>query len=278
MELIKGTKIRDNILNNLRKDVGSLSFPPIFCDILVGDDPVSLSYVRIKEKISLSIGVKFKLVHFKNNTTTEDIVNEINNLNKVPHMCGIIVQLPLPSHIDTNLVLDSIDPILDVDCLGNHNNANFYNGISTMGYPTALACMRILDSIPINLSDKKIVVLGQGKLVGLPVSYLLNQRNLNVITINSRTDNSSALIKEADVIISAIGRGKFITKDMIKKGVAIIDAGTSEENGSLVGDVDIGSVSDFVSYITPTPGGVGPVTVAILLSNVLKVAKMKKYE
>ncbi len=118
MQIIDGRKIKEEILNKLKEEVNQLPFPPIFCDILVGDSPVSSSYVRIKEKNAESIGIKFKAINFNDNVSTEEIVNEIENLNKVPHMCGIIVQLPLPSHIDTNSVLDAISPILDVDCLG----------------------------------------------------------------------------------------------------------------------------------------------------------------
>lgn len=277
MQIIDGRKIKEEVLDNLKKEVEALPFPPIFCDILVGDDQVSASYVRIKGRAAESIGVKFKTVNFDSNTTTEEIVNEIENLNKVPHMCGIIVQLPLPSHIDTNRVLDSIEPTLDVDCLGKYNNENFYGDKGSLGYPTALACMKLLDSTGFALENKKIVVLGQGKLVGLPVTHLLEKRGLSVSVINSRTENADAIIKEADVLVSAIGRGKFITGEMLKNGVVIIDAGTSEENGSVVGDVDMDSIVDVASFITPTPGGVGPVTVAMLLENVVNKAK-KLYE
>jgi methylenetetrahydrofolate dehydrogenase (NADP+)/methenyltetrahydrofolate cyclohydrolase len=274
-QIIDGRKIKEEILSNLKKEVEALPFPPIFCDILVGDDPVSASYVRIKEKAATSIGIKFNTVNFDGNTTTGEVVDEIERLNTVPHMCGIIVQLPLPSHIDTNAVLDAINPILDVDCLGKYNNDNFYNDAGSLGYPTALACMKLLDSVALDFDNKNIVVLGQGKLVGRPVTHLLEKRGLNVSIVNSRTENAKELIKNADVLISAIGQGKFITGEMVKDGVVIIDAGTSEENGAVVGDVDMESVSLVASHLTPTPGGVGPVTVATLLENIVNVAKTK---
>ncbi|HAE36399.1 MAG: Bifunctional protein FolD [Candidatus Nomurabacteria bacterium GW2011_GWF2_35_66] len=275
MQIIDGRKIKDEILKDLKDKVEALPFPPIFCDILVGDDTVSASYVRIKGKAAESVGIKFRTVNFPKGITTEEVVEEIENLNHVPLMCGIIVQLPLPAHIDTQTVLDAIYPKLDVDCLGKLNNNNFYNDTGSIGYPTALACMKLLETLHIDLKDKNIVVLGQGKLVGLPVTHLLKKQGLNVSVVNSQTENVDTLTKEADLIISAIGRGKFITGDMVKDGVVIVDAGTSEENGSVVGDVDMESVGDRASFITPTPGGVGPVTVAMLLENVYQVAKNK---
>ena len=274
-QIIDGRKIKDEILADLKDKVLTLPFPPIFCDILVGNDPSSLQYVRMKAKIAESIGIKFRTAEFPDSVTTEELIDEIENLNRVPHMCGIIVQLPLPknSNIDTQVVLDSINPRLDVDCLGVFNNEIFYNKGGNIDYPTALACLKILDTLNLDLKEKNIVVIGKGRLVGLPVSHLLQLRGLEVITIDSKTEGTDSIIKSADVIISAIGKGKFITGDMVKEGVVIIDAGTSEDNGSVVGDVDIESVKGIASFVTPTPGGVGPVTVAMLLDNVVKVGQ-----
>lgn len=276
MQIIDGRKIRNEILEKLKEEIISLPFQPIFCDIVVGEDPISHSYVNIKEKTALSVGIKFRKIEFKNDTTTEEIIEEIKNLNNVPFMCGIIVQLPLPGHINTEEVLNAIDSHLDVDCLGLFASDNFYNNQNEMGYPTALACVHILNSLGEDLSNKKIVIVGQGRLVGKPVAHILLSRGLDVSIINSKTENVKEILKQSDIIISGVGKGNFIEKDMIKDGSIIIDAGTSEENGSIVGDVDFESVKDKVSYITPSPGGVGPVTVAMLLQNVLKVAKNKK--
>jgi len=275
MQIIDGRKIKDEILNDLKDKVEALPFPPVFCDILVGDDPVSASYVRIKGRAAESIGIKFKTVNFKEDVTTEEILNEIENLNRVPLMSGIIVQLPLPSHINTQLVLDAIDPKLDVDCLGSMNSDNFYENKGEISYPTALACMKILDSLNLNLKEKNIVVLGRGKLVGFPVAHILESRSFSVDVVHSKTENSNEIILAADIIISAVGIGGFLKGDMVKDGVVVIDAGTSEENGSVVGDVEMETIKNKASYVTPSPGGVGPVTVAMLLENVYKVAKKK---
>ena len=273
--IIDGRKIKDEMIEEIKKEVLSLPFSPVFCDILVGDDPVSASYVRIKSKIATSAEIKFRTVSFKNDVQTEEIIEEIENLNRVPYMCGIIIQLPLPSHIDKRKVLDAISPSLDVDCLGEINSEKFYNNEDGISYPTALACIKILDSLNIDLSEKEILIMGQGSLVGLPVAHLLKKRGLKIKTVDSKTGQVEDLIKNADVIISAIGKAKYIKGDMIKDGVIIIDAGTSEDNGAVVGDVDLESVTGIAYFVSPTPGGVGPVTVAMLLGNVLQVAKNK---
>ena len=280
-QIIDGKKIKDEILINLKKEVDLLPFPPIFCDILIGDDIVSASYVLMKGRVAESIGIKFKTVNFPKDVLMEEVLSEIDNLNRVPHMCGIIVQLPIPkdSSIDTQTILDAIDPSLDVDCLGSFNSKSFYenniNNTSIIGYPTALACMEILMTLNLNLKEKNIVVLGQGRLVGLPLAHLLRSLSLDITVVNSKTGDINSIIKNADIIISAIGQGKFITSDMVKDGVVIIDAGTSEDNGSVIGDVDMESLENKDCFITPTPGGVGPVTVAMLLRNVYKVAEQR---
>lgn len=273
--IIDGRKIKDDILAEIKEAVLSLPFSPVFCDILVGNDISSVQYVKMKAKIAESVGIKFRTANFNESVTTEELIKEIENLNNVPHMCGIIIQLPLPNHIDRKKVLDAIRPELDVDCLGQINSENFYNNEDGLTYPTAMACMKILDSLNLDLKDKKFIMLGQGSLVGLPVTHLLKKRGYDVSPINSKTENKEELIKNADVIISAIGYGKFIKGEMIKRGVIIIDAGTSEDNGAVVGDVELDSVLDIASFVSPTPGGVGPVTVAMLLSNVLSAARHK---
>ena len=292
MIIINGRKLREQILAKVKNEVATLSFQPVFCDVLVGNDPASLQYVQMKRVTAEAVGISFYKANFPASITTDDLIKEIKVLNKIPNMCGIIVQLPLPESLDKRAILDSIDSKLDVDCLGRIASEKFYNnygGQNDLGFPTALSCLALLDSINLDLKEKKIVVLGQGDLVGKPVAALLKFRGLNPIVITSKTparnaygiavaggENKEEIIKQADVIISGIGKGKYITGNMIKKGAVLIDAGISESEGGIVGDIDIESVKDVAGYVSPVPGGVGPMTVAMLLNNVLMVAKNLK--
>jgi methylenetetrahydrofolate dehydrogenase (NADP+)/methenyltetrahydrofolate cyclohydrolase len=287
MTILDGKKLSSEILAEIKSVVATLSFQPIFCDVLVGGDPASLQYVQMKAMAAESVGIKFHSANFPESITTEELIKEIQTLNKTQNMCGIIIQLPLPAHIDKKAILDSINPKLDVDCLGQEMSEKFYSDQPELVYPTALACMRILDSMNLDdnpstsldkaqnksLRTRNIVMLGQGTLVGRPVTHILEYRGYKVFKIKRDTENIPEILKNADIIISAIGVGKFIKGDMIKSGAIIIDAGTSEEDGGVVGDVDFNSVKDIASMVSPTPGGVGPVTVAMLLNNVLQVAK-----
>jgi methylenetetrahydrofolate dehydrogenase (NADP+) / methenyltetrahydrofolate cyclohydrolase len=272
-KIIDGKKIRDEILDKVKGEVSELSFRPVFCDVLVGDDPASVQYVEMKGRMAEAVGMAFHRANFTKEITTAQLVEEIKNLNKVPNMCGIIIQLPLPLHIDRQIALDAIDPRLDVDCLGAVASEKFYKGEGEIGYPTALACIAILDTLGLDMEGKNITVLGQGILVGKPVTALLKFRNVFPEIITRKTENKEEKIKNSDVIISGMGQGKYITREMIKEGVVIIDAGTSESSGGIVGDVDLESVKGVAGCVSPVPGGVGPVTVAMLLRNVLTVAK-----
>lgn len=282
MKIIDGKKLRDKILTEVKKEIAVLPFRPVFCDVLVGNDSASRQYVKMKRLMAETVGISFHKANFPASITTNNLIKEIKILNKIPNMCGIIVQLPLPEHLDKKAILDSINPRLDVDCLGEASK-KFYNSYepdSDLGPPAAFACIELLDSLSLDLKNKKIVVLGGGILVGKPVARLLQFRNLSPVIIVGETKNKEKFIKQADVIISGIGKGKYITSDMIKKGAVLIDAGTSEEGSGplgarvkIVGDVDLDSVKNVASYVSPVPGGVGPVTVAMLLKNVLTVAK-----
>lgn len=276
MQIIDGRKLREEILQGVKKEVAELSFQPVFCDVLVGDDPASVQYVEMKGRMAESVGIAFYRANFKSDISTAELIKEIENLNIIENMCGIIIQLPLPEHIDRQAVLDAIDPELDVDCLGREASEKFYNNQNPVGFPTALACMALLDSLDISLVDKNIVVIGQGLLVGKPVAALLTFRGLKPQIITRKTEGKEELIKNGDVIISGTGAGRLIKGDGIKEGSVLIDAGTSESNGGIVGDVDLESVKGIAGYVSPVPGGVGPVTVAMLLTSVLTVAKKIK--
>jgi methylenetetrahydrofolate dehydrogenase (NADP+)/methenyltetrahydrofolate cyclohydrolase len=276
MKIIDGRKLSREILAEIKTEIAKLPFVPVFCDVLVGDDPASVQYVEMKAKAAERLGMKFHSAKFKDTISEESLVEEIKKLEFVPDISGIIIQLPLPAKfINKKIILDAVPEKLDVDCLGTAASDKFYKGENAIGFPTALACMHILDSLNLDLTNKNIVVLGKGDLVGKPVAALLRFRNLNPIIISSKTENQKMLIRQADVIISGIGHSKYLTGDMLKEGVVLIDAGTSESNGGIVGDVDLESVKSVASFVSPVPGGVGPVTVAMLLKNVLKVTKSK---
>lgn len=276
--IIDGKKLQKEFLEHIKNDVALLPFKPVFCDVVVGNDPVSLQYVKMKQRTAESVGILFHEAFFKEDITTEELVGEIKKLNTVENMCGIIVQLPLPVTLDKQKVLDAIDPKLDVDYLGTEASNLFYAGDSfgTKGFPTAFAVLAIIHSLNLDFTDKKVVMLGQGQLVGKPVTASLRFLGVEPFVVTNDTPDKEKIIKEADVIISGIGQGKYITGSMIKEGVVLIDAGTSEEGTSIVGDVDQESVMGIAGALSPVPGGVGPVTVAMLLKNVLTVAQEKK--
>jgi methylenetetrahydrofolate dehydrogenase (NADP+)/methenyltetrahydrofolate cyclohydrolase len=271
--LIDGRKIAKEILSEIKLEVNKLSFRPVFCDVLVGSDPASKQYVGMKARAAEQVGFKFRPANYPSDITTHELITEIKKISREPHMCGLIVQLPLPLAIDKQAVLDAIEPKIDVDCTGKINTDLFYAGKAYVKFPTAAAVMELLDSAKTDLKNKSCLVVGFGQLVGRPVSFLLEQRGLQVNVARSKTENILELMKQADVIVSATGKPKLITGEKIKPGSIIIDAGTSESDGGIVGDVDLASVRDVAAFVSPVPGGVGPVTVAKLLSNVLKVAK-----
>lgn len=279
MQFIDGRKISKDILASISEEVKNISFTPVFCDVLAGEDPASLKYVKMKERMAEKLGVKFHRADFPSSIKTEELIQEIKKINKIQNMCGVIVQLPLPPNIDTKKVLNSIDSRLDVDCLGEDRGVKFYSGKDVEFFPpTASAVIEILDSLNIDFENKKITILGFGELVGRPIDFLLRERGLSVTVVRSKTENKKEIIKDSDLVVCGVGKGHFVTGDMLKDGVVVVDAGTSESGGSIVGDVDLISVQNKDGYITPVPGGVGPVTIAMLFNNVLKVAKIKDEE
>lgn len=275
MILIDGKQLKDAILEDVRGSLAALSFAPAFTDVLIGNDAANEKYVAMKKKVALSLGFSYRDVHFPEGTTEDEIVQAIAALAKVPFMAGVIVQLPLPPGYDRERILNAVPRELDVDVLGSSASKQFYEGEGGLILPTARAVLRMLDSLPVSYDDKSFVIIGQGPLVGRPVAHLLRKRGYRVSTITRATDpgERESLLQGADVIVSAIGVPKSLTGDMIQEGVIVVDAGTSEMEGSLVGDVDTDSVAQKASYLTPSPGGVGPVTVASLFENVLDVAQ-----
>lgn len=273
--IIDGRNISAEILEKLKLEVSGLPFVPVFCDVLVGEDRASAQYVGMKALAAERIGIKFRGAEYPSNIPKEQLISEIKNIGKEPNMCGLIVQLPLPAGLPRQEILDAVDPKIDVDCMNSKNLADFYQGNIGFIPPTAAAIMEILERLNVDLTLKQLLVVGQGELVGRPVTFLLKRRGLNVNIADVKTANTAELLKIADVVISATGKAGLITGEKIKPGAIIIDAGTSESNGGIVGDVDLESVKNIAGLVSPVPGGVGPVTVAKLLENVLMVAKSK---
>lgn len=275
MTIIDGKILAQEIMADVAVRVRTLPFSPVFCDVLVGSDPVSASYVRIKAKSAEKCGIVFKEATFDESISTESLFQQIEGLNKEPHLGGLIVQLPLPKHIESKKIIDAIDPELDVDCLGSFNKNLFYSGAAVMVPPTAAAIMKILQSLPVDFAGKTIVVVGQGELVGKPITYLCKRRGYTVITADKATVQLSDVTLRGDIVISGTGVPGLITGSMIREGAIVIDAGTAESNGGIVGDIDYETVAPRCSYLSPVPGGVGPVTVAMLLDNVIRSLEKK---
>lgn len=267
-------------LAQLKQRVAALPFVPEFCDILIGEDIVSAKYVRMKQRVAEQIGISFVETLIPSSSTTEEILERITLLRSRPNMCGIIVQLPLPGFLDTQRIVDALPLSLDVDGLSTAYDDVFYNTSvfdDMVVMPTASAVMKILESCVPGFSQQKIVVIGKGKLVGKPVTHLLESlgSDVSVITLETDVHDRAQLLRNADVVISAVGQPGVLAGRDIRSGIAVIDAGTLEVDGEIRGDIDYESVSKKSTFITPTPNGVGPVTVACLMENVVKVAEKK---
>ncbi len=289
--VFNGKIFSEELINDFKKRISLLDFIPEFSDILVGNDGPSVRYVNMKKNIAEGLGIKFVSANLSSNVSTEMVINKINELKNIKNMCGIIVQLPLPNHINTEEVLNAIPNQLDVDGLSVNYNDNFYktNDFSNLLImPTVNAINKILnEAIKKNhiyfSTTKNFAIVGQGKLVGKPITHLLKSQSelidlgweIKTIDIHTPDFIREQILKEADVIISAVGSPKIITGDQVRDGVVIIDAGTLEVENTLVGDTDFESVKDKASFITPTPGGVGPVTVACLMENIVINAELK---
>lgn len=256
-----GRPLARAIYRQLKLEIQKLKQKPVLAVILVGCQPASLKYVQIKKKRARILGIAFKLFHLTQNTPQKNIEDLINKLNNNPKIDGIVLQLPLPANFDTEKIVALISKEKDVDGLKG-------------GYPapTATAILAILKFYDVNLADKKIVLVGHGQLVGKPLEQILRRQNLNPIVCDSRTKNLKEKTIQADILISATGAPGLIKPDWIKTGATIIDAGTTESDGKLVGDIDQAVYTQNISY-TPIPGGVGPVTVAMLMKNVAAATK-----
>jgi methylenetetrahydrofolate dehydrogenase (NADP+)/methenyltetrahydrofolate cyclohydrolase len=272
---IDGRAIANKIYDDLKTRVARLPFQPVFCDVLVGDNVVSRQYVERKALAAEQLGIRFLRSEFPDTISQDALVENIRAVAATPELCGLIVQLPLPQNFTIRPVLDAIPVDIDVDYLNIKNLDLFYLGSATLTPPTPAAVLALLDSVLSDATGKQFLVVGQGELVGRPVAYILRKRGLNVVTADITTPLPEMLAKGADVIVTATGKPGLVTGEWVKSGAIVIDAGTAEQGGAVVGDVDLASVEPVASWVTPTPGGVGPVTVAKLLENVVMVAEAK---
>lgn len=258
------SQIRDEIAENVKK----LKRKPGLAVIIVGEDPASQIYVRNKEKACEQVGFYSKTYRLNQEATTYELLNLINVLNFDDKIDGILVQLPLPKHIDEKAVIEAIKPEKDVDTFSEKNTGKIMIGTQTISPCTPSGIIELLKRYNIDICGKTCVVVGRSNIVGKPMAMLLLQENGTVTICHSKTENLKEITKTADILVVAIGKSKFITRDMIKNNAVIIDVGMNrDENGKLSGDVDFKNVKDIVSYITPVPGGVGPMTITMLLKN-----------
>ena len=265
------SKLKNNMclcINNLKDEVG---ITPHLVVIIVGNNPASQSYVKGKSKACEEIGIRNTTIALPEDVTEYELLQTINDLNSNPDVHGILVQLPLPSHIDEHKVMNCIDPKKDVDGFHPVNVDALYTGKSTGIIPcTPKGIIHLLKEANVDIAGKNAVVIGRSNIVGLPIAKLLIDNNATVTICHSKTQNLKDITSKADILVVAIGKAKFITADMIKSNAVVIDVGINRVDGKLVGDVDFDDVKDKVSYITPVPGGVGPMTITCLLENTIE--------
>ena len=268
-----GKVIAERIRKEIAGKVAKISSPIGLGTILVGSDPGSVAYVDGKHKDCAEVGIKSIKVNLPDSVSTADVVAAVNKLNQDPNCTGFIVQLPLPSGIDVQEVLSAIDPKKDADGLTPTNLGNLVLSFNEIIPCTPKAIVALLSEYKIKLSGSKVLIIGRGLTVGRPLSILLSQKAINAtITLaHSATSNLSALIKDSDVVIAAIGSAHFVKPEMVKPGAVIVDVGITRVDNKLVGDVDP-TVAQIASAMAPMPGGVGPLTRAMLLQNVFELA------
>ena len=259
---------------NKRKE-NNLNVPKV-ASILVGNDGGSLFYLNNQEKVATSLGMEFEKVHLNEEVTEEELINKIDKLNNDNTVSGIILQLPLPKHIDEKKVISAISPKKDVDCLTFVNQGKLYMGEDTFMPCTPKSVLTILKSLNINLEGMEVVVIGRSNIVGKPAGALLLKENFTVTMCHSRTKNLREVCKRADILVVAIGKAKFVDESFVKDGAIVIDVGTNSVEGKITGDVDFDKVIDVASFVTPVPGGVGALTTTLLMKNACEA--IEKYE
>lgn len=263
-------KIRLQVKDKTDKLVEKYDITPHLVVVLVGADPASQTYVRFKEKACKQVGIKSTIIEKEENILETDLINLIEELNNDKTVHGILLQLPIPKHLNSDKIINIIDPKKDVDGFSDENVARLSKNQDTLVPCTPLGITKILDEYQIESQGKHCVIIGRSQIVGKPMAQLMLQRNATVTICHSKTENIKDMTRQADILIAAVGRAHMVDESFVKDGAVVIDVGVSRVDGKLYGDVDFEAVFDKASYITPMPGGVGPMTIACLLENTLK--------
>ncbi|EGO8578180.1 bifunctional methylenetetrahydrofolate dehydrogenase/methenyltetrahydrofolate cyclohydrolase [Enterococcus faecalis] len=278
--VINGRELADQMQAEIQKDVEKMTqqgIQPGLVVLLVGENPASQTYVRNKERAAAKIGILSKVEKLPETISEEELLAEIDKYNQDSRFHGILVQLPLPKHINEEKILLAIDPKKDVDGFHPMNLGRLFVGKPEMIPCTPYGIMKMFEAYDIDLTGKRAVVIGRSNIVGKPMAQLLLMKNATVTIAHSKTEHLAEVAKEADILVVAIGRGHFVTKEFVKPGAVVIDVGMNRnQEGKLIGDVAFDEVSEIASYITPVPKGVGPMTITMLMYQTVEAAKKQK--
>ncbi|MBL1227848.1 bifunctional methylenetetrahydrofolate dehydrogenase/methenyltetrahydrofolate cyclohydrolase [Enterococcus sp. BWB1-3] len=276
-QLINGRELADKMQEEMKNEVSKLQesgITPGIVVLLVGENHASQTYVKNKDLAAARIGIHSKVEQLPETITEEELLGKIEQYNQDKNFHGILVQLPLPKHIDEDKVLLAIDPAKDVDGFHPVNLGHLFIGKPTMIPCTPYGIMKMFEAYDIDLEGKRAVVIGRSNIVGKPMAQLLLMKSATVTIAHSKTKNLAELTREADILVVAIGRGHFVTKEFVKPGAVVIDVGMNrDENGKLIGDVKFDEVSETAGFITPVPKGVGPMTITMLMYQTIEAAK-----
>ena len=279
MILLDGKKVSKDIKDNLKQEVNNIlqenKRTPHLAIVLVGEVMASQIYVKNKIKACEYTGIKATLIKKEETVTNEELVSLVNELNDNNEIDGIIVQLPLPKHVDEQLIINTISSKKDVDGFGIENKGKLFSGLECFKSATPFGIIKLLEAYNIDVTGMNAVVVGRSNIVGKPMSIMLLEKNATVTICHSRTKDLKNVTNKADLLVVAIGKTKFIKEDMVKENAIVIDVVMNRDEFGLCGDVDFENVSKKASYITPVPGGVGPLTIAMLLTNTLLAYKRK---
>lgn len=273
MTIIDGKQLAQDILDHVKSDVADSKTKPKLAIVYVGDDKPSKTYIKRKREAAEYAGIDFELHEYANDVTEKKLIAEIKKIQKSDDVTGIIVQLPLPAHLNSATIINTIDPDKDVDCMTDINIGKLVMETNHLTPPTPQAVLAILESIDTDVRGKNITIVGAGPLVGKPLTIMLLNKQATVTVCNIYTKNLKKKCKRADILITAVGKKDLIRGTMVKRGAIVIDTGIAFENKKMYGDANFKEVSKRAAYITPTPGGVGPITVSLLLKNTLKCTK-----